>query len=189
MSDNNKREYTTSTGILVKSRGLPQMLVDKVQSSVPKPDAPKYKITTASGDEVWEPHNETTLETDEDKLLYRRYVEELAKADGIINERMFRLICMRGLEVTMPEDTSWIDMQRFLGVDIPEDPLELKYLYIQTEVIGSIEDITTITDMVMEATGVPEEALAEARRSFPSALQEAQTVAGHAKPRKRKVVK
>jgi len=183
------REFITSTGIKIKIKGIPQMLIDRISASVEKPVVPKYKIVTASEEEIWEPHNETTLQTDEDRKVYHQFLEKMAAADNIVNERMFKAICMKGIEVDLPAQTEWIEMQKFLGITIPEDPLELKYLYIQTEVIGTTEDIMTITDMVMQATGVPEAALAEARKSFPGGLQEKPKPTGNGRSRKRKVDK
>jgi len=167
--------FTTSLGKTVIIRKIPQLLLDKIQASIDRPEPPKYKIITASGEEVWESHTENTLETDDDKLLYKKYKEAMTEADNKLNENMFKVIIMRGIDIPLPEDTSWIDMQRFLGVKIPDDPLELKYLYIQTEIIGTAEDIVALTSMVMEMTGVPEDALAEARKSFQGIVQRTAT--------------
>lgn len=182
------RVYVTSTGISVKCKGIPQLLLDKIQASVEKPEPPKYKITAAGGDEIWEPHTPDTLETEEDKKLYANYLSQLSAAETIINERMFKAVAMKGVEVELPEDTSWIDMQRFLGVIIPDDPLELKFLYVQTEVIGNTDDMMEITQLVMQETGVSEEALVEARKSFPSSVQRKPAAIKDGRSRKRPMV-
>jgi len=182
------KSFLTSTGITIKVHGIPQMLLDKIQSSVDRPEPPKYKIVTASGEEIWEPHTLDTLETDEDKKIYNDYLKQLAAVDAIVNERMFRVIAMKGVEVEMPDDNAWVEMQKFLGVRIPDDPLELKYLYVQTEVIGNTDDIMEITELVMQETGVSEEALAEARKSFPGGVQKKPKSPGNGRSRKRQVV-
>ncbi len=174
VSDNGNEsveKFTTSTGIELRIHGVPQLLLEKVRSSVKMPDIPTYVIVTAAGDEEVHPLDETTLETDEDKKAWNEYLLEKASQEALLRERMVRVILMRGTEVKLPEDESWKDLQKFIGVDVPEDPLELKYHYIQTEAIGGAQDLALIMEKVMERTGIPEEALAEAKASFRNLME------------------
>ena len=69
---------------------------------------------------------------------------------------------------------------------------QLKYLYIQSEVIGNQDDVERLTEMVMSESGISEEALAEARRSFQGRVQTKDNkppTFGNGRPRKRKVAK
>lgn len=169
--------FTTSTGIKVKIVGCPPLFLDRVRSSVEYPDKPTYEVETATGEMEIHEHNDSTLQTDEDKAMWAAYKAAFLAAESEVNERMFRAVVMRGMEVSIPEDGSWEAFQKWLGVDVPDDPFDKKYLYIQSEVIGSDKDIAEIMSLVMEKTGVPEETVREVRESFRDSLEEANSTA------------
>lgn len=178
-SDNGKEpveRFVTSTGVELLIHGVPQLLLEKVRSSVKMPDPPTYTAKTVAGDEETHFHDETTLESDEDRKAWSAYLADKASKDAELRERMVRVILMRGTDVTLPEDESWKDLQRFIGVEVPDDPLELKYHYIQTEAVGGAQDLALIMEKVMEKTGIPEEALAEAKASFRNIMEKDNTI-------------
>lgn len=175
-SNGTPKTFTTSTGIEVRILGLSQLLLDKTRTSVKFPDPPTYELETVAGKKEVHAHNETTLETDEDKKAWADYQTALAEADRLQKDRLLKLILMKGIEVDMPEeegaDDDWLAVQAFIGLEVPEDTLGKRYDYITTEVISNPEDLAEIMQLVMEKSGVPKEALAEARASFRSAMEQ-----------------
>lgn len=167
---NTNNTFTTSRGKKVKILGLSQLLLDKIRGSVPDPERPTYTATTVAGKVETHFHDETTLQSDEDRAMWDAYLKAKQDAQNTLKERLVRAILMKGIEVDAPTDDGWFEMQEFLGLTVPTNGLERAYDYICTEVIGNGDDLTTIMEMVMRATGVPEEALAEAQASFRSAM-------------------
>jgi len=169
--------YTTASGITIKIRGVPQMLLDKIRRSVKTPEPPKYKAVTVAGVEEWHDHDETTLETEdiletsENKRAWFQYKASIAEADDLIKDRIQKAIILRGIVVDMPESSDWLEEQQFLGITIPTDERELYIHYIQTEVIGYAQDFANVMELIMAQTGVPDAQLAEVRESFRSALE------------------
>lgn len=170
--------HTTSTGIEVKIVGCPPLFLDRVRSSVEYPEKPTYEVETATGEiEVLE-HDETTLETDEERKEWADYLEAYKKAEDEVSERMFKAVVMRGMEVTIPTDGSWEAFQEWLGVKVPDNQFEKKFAYIQSEVIGNDTDIEDIMSLVMEQTGVPADTIRDVRKSFRDSVEQEEASAG-----------
>jgi hypothetical protein len=162
---------TTSKGITVRIVGVSQLWLDKLRTAVKFPDPPKYSVTTVTGDVEYHSHDETTLETDEDRRLWAEYQAETAKAEFRRNEMITKYVLTKGVEVDIPDSGEWIDMNAFLGIDLPTNPIERKYEYVRSEVVGTAEDLAEIISKVMELSGVPQEALEEAKASFRDLLE------------------
>jgi len=170
----NDNELTTTMGITLKLHGLPSLLVQKVKATVPEPELPTYTVTTVAG--VVETHTfnnldmeaDPELETEENKKLWQDYVINMAAARSKSNDKLMKLLFMKGVEVEMPADNSWMEIQSWLGVEIPDtaNKLDFKYHYIITECIGSPEEIQTIMERVMRLSGLSEETLQKAQSMF-----------------------
>ena len=180
---NNMVNYTTAVGKSIRLKGLPSMLIEKIQSSVIIPDPPTYTATTVGGDVETHFHNETTLDVEDDAeqtaknhKAWEEYILERNRINAELSERMMKLMLIKGTEVEMPTDDEWIEEQAFVGADIskiPEDHLGRKYYYIVTEVIGSPDDLNYIMETIMRISGVSGEAIASAESSFRRAMEEA----------------
>jgi len=176
--------YTTTVGKTIRLKGLPSMLVEKIQASIKIPDPPTYTATTVGGDEETHFHNETTLDVEGDPeqtaknhKAWEEYITLKHEVDAKLSEKMMRLMLVKGTEVEMPTDDEWIEEQAFIGADIsqiPSDPIGRKYYYIVTEVIGSPEDLTVMMQKIMQISGVAPEAVAQAEESFRRAVEESQ---------------
>lgn len=182
----NMVNYTTTVGKTIRLKGLPSMLIEKIQGSVKMPDPPTYAATTAGGDVENHFHNETTLDVEGDPeqtaknhKAWEEYIAERDRINAELSERMMKLMLIKGTEVEMPNDDEWIEEQVFVGADIskiPEDRLGRKYYYIVTEVIGSPDDLNNIMNTIMKISGVGEEAVLAAEASFRRAVEEAKVI-------------
>ena len=115
-------------------------------------------------------HDETTLETDAEKSAYLEYLTKVNEDRLAYNERALKLTLLKGVKVEIPDLTQWKAERVYLGLDVPEDELSLKFLWIYTEVIGTIEDLRTIQDEVANASGVSEEKISATEESFRHSL-------------------
>lgn len=133
---------------------------------------PVYTITTLGGTET-AAHDETTLQTEEDKRAWTNYQLGLKRLAKEQDEAQMKVWLM-ALDFDMPEDDGWKAKQRFLGIEIPEDPMELRYHYLTTEILRTAEDLLTVIGGVTKASYhgvIQEEDLDAALNSFRHTLQ------------------
>lgn len=167
--------FTTSRGIALTLKPIPQMLIDRVQNAHKLPPPPTYEIKTAAGTNESHAHDETTLETDDDRAAWQAYIAERDQATQDANRAFMRLVFLRGVECELPGDETWVREQAMMGITVPTDPLEKRLHYLETEVIATIGDADAIVRGVLEASGVPMEALAQAEDTFRHSPQRDET--------------
>ncbi len=180
------KTFTTSRGITIEFLPIPTLL-EKLQAQHPTPEPPTYEVKTAAGPVEKHAHNETTLETDEDKAAWADYQARLKAARDKFNSALMRLVMLRGIKADLPEGNAWIEEQEFIGLSVPEEPHERKIYWLETEVLANEADYMAAVSGVMEASGVPEEVISEAQASFRGPLGTNQT-GGPATPKNGKVV-
>lgn len=159
-------QFTTSRGFEITFKPIPQMLIDRVRTLHKQPEPPFYEVKTVSGAVEKHAHDETTLETDADRAAWAEYQKQIADTNEKTNRAFMRLVFLRGVEIEMPQDDTWAREQKLLGIEIPDDPLERKLHWIETEVVATIADAEHITRGALEASGIPQEALAQADATF-----------------------
>ena len=169
MSDNfsaNGKTFVTSRGIAVRFQGIAMML-DKLRASFQFPKPPTYEVkVAATGVTEIHEHDEKTIETDEEKALWAQYIKNSEDAQTRYNLALTRTVLLRGLQVEMPSDESWIKQQELIGLDVPKEETAKRLHWLETEVIGGVQDMEAIMLGVMKASGVPEELLASIADSF-----------------------
>lgn len=112
-------------------------------------DPPTYKVTTAGGGVSEEPHDETTLSTDEERAAWTAYIEANKRLEIAVNQRTMKVWLM-GLKVELPEDKKWIETQEWLGITVPENPIDRRYHYVTTEILKSPDDLFTTLNAIMK---------------------------------------
>ena len=166
-------EYITERGVKVDVVPIP-LLLDKVQASHPMPDAPTYTETLAGGGrqevEITESDAAAWQKSDPDTWAehaekWAAYQALVAKRADLVNDLIWKAILRKGIKVEMPADDEWIEDQRELGIDVPDNPKERRAHYIWTECIGGTRDIIRITALANGAD-LTEEALQIAEDSF-----------------------
>lgn len=184
-----KTEYTTSNGHTVTIQAVPPFLLDKVLGSVKYPDPPTYEAVTAGGEKEIHEHDDTTVQTDEEKAALAKYKRDLANAKLHENEMMMNAMFLKGIEVDMDSVSfqDWVDEQEFLGIELPKGKPALKVHYISTEILGDLNDLTKIMGLIMSKSGVAEEVVAAALNSFQNSVSgitadRAETESGQVEP-------
>jgi hypothetical protein len=128
---------------------------------------PTYSKKTATGAVQTFPHDETTLETDDDRKVWRDYVAARNGADAEYAKMWAKSIIVNGIAPAAPEDLEvWKRKQAFIGKPLPDDPLELHFEWVMSEVVGSPSDFDAISIRIMEISGVPEELVRDTEASF-----------------------
>lgn len=139
-----------------------------------KPKKPTYEQEVFGGEKEVHEHNESTLEKPEDYAAWDAYEAHLKKFNDHVNNRVRDFILLTGTTIDMPEDASWMEMQRYFGIDIPEDhPLKTKSHWLATEAIRTVQDIQGISDQILAVSGVDERLKQASVNSFPDPVESA----------------
>ena len=113
-------------------------------------DPPTYTIKTASGSEIYEPHDETTDKNPDEQAAWDAYKNAQARLDGEINTLLMRYVIDDGMaSIVLPSDASWQDKYKARYIDVPTEPQELRDFYITTEVLPTTADVQSITASIL----------------------------------------
>lgn len=167
-------EFRTSSGKTVMLQSVSPLLIQKVNATIQDPKPPTYKMDTLLGEEVFE-YDEKSIQdetaTNEDRAAWKKYTDGLEEAERKRREKLIDILFTKGIVIEVPDD-GWEEEQRFLGAEVPENPIARRIHYIQTEVFTSAQDLTDAIAKLMQLTaGITEEDMVEIRQSFRGALQ------------------
>ena len=84
-------------------------------------------------------------------------------------ERLGKLALIRGTENDIPD--GWEKEQEFFGIEAPDDPIERKLHWIETEAVESNDDLSALILAILAYQSVTEEERAAAAASFPSPVE------------------
>lgn len=169
--------YVSSRGTAVHFYPMPPLLMEKIEVGVeaeygPRPEPPTYTIKTAVGENEAHSHTKNTLETDEDKAAWAAYEDELAIWESELSRRVLRAIQVECIKPADPDDVDWMEKQTFLGIPIPEGKFQRHLHWIETEFIGSNDDVMACMAVPMRLAGVPDEEMAAAEKLFRDSISE-----------------
>lgn len=154
---NSNGHFTTSKGYEIEFFGI-ATLMDRYNASRKIPQPPMYDTPTATGIVEHHPHTPQTLTTDAERQAYAEYEAAVAKEEIEHRLKSLKLVLLKGIRVVnAPDNEDWVNEQKAFGIAVPDDPLERKFHWIYTEVIGNLDDLAKISDGVQKASGVSEE--------------------------------
>jgi len=166
---NNQDIYETRKGVAVRLRLFSPVLQDKVRQSVEFPEVPVYIAHTAGGGEEKHPYTADMIETDEEKAMWQEYQAKLMAANIELYNRLGRLALIRGTDPDIP--TGWEQEQKAFGITVPEDPIERKLHWLETEAVESNQDYSELILAVLAYQGIQQEDRAAAAASFPDQME------------------
>jgi hypothetical protein len=167
---NDPRRFTTSGGKEIELTLIPPLQAEMARDAAQKEaiqlygEAVRPTYITAMDETL--PHDATTLETDEDRVAWAKYEDITAKHAAHVGQATMRFFLFYGVNVDPDADTAWEKRQRAFKIEIPEDEIERKIHYIQTELIYSRDDLEQITTRLMTLGGVRPEVVTAAASSF-----------------------
>lgn len=170
-----------SNGAMVEVQAVSDTLIGMAQEAVRRRfieagepiNPPTYTVEHPGGATSQEPHDETTLETDEDRAAWAKHQEALTRLAAAQSEAQMK-VWFSGLVFEMPADDAWIELQRWMGVEVPDEGLERRYHYIVTELVKTPEDMFRVLEAITAVSyegAITEDDLSSAIRSFRDQLQ------------------
>jgi hypothetical protein len=175
-------EIQTVAGRSVELRPVSGRMINEIQVSTrrkalangAKLNPPTYKTKTAAGVEEEFPHDETTLETEEDKAAWAEYRKAVLDLETEIVSRTNAYIISEGVVLdSIPDE--WFEKREWLGLETPESRLDQRLLYIEEEMLPTSEDMIRAMQAIMHLTARGdkdmEERLADLDELFRRALE------------------
>lgn len=106
--------------------------------------------------------------TEKNLADWQRYQDSLRLLEAKQNEQRTIASLTMGVDFNMPEDMSWMNKQKFLGIEIPEDETELKYHFLSTVVLTSPIDLLNVLQQITKLSyeGIVSEEDVEAAMSL-----------------------
>lgn len=183
-SDDGKVVITTSRGVRLECHPIITEIEaqeENIRSQFEWPDAPVRDISHTVPPDAgpgWPRTKEMTQSyidgghaSEEEAEQWTEYSGVVASVDAEftakLNDARLRLIVLRGVTVfeERPEE-EWLAEHEWMGMVVPENPFERRLHYFRTEVLGTMDDMFSVTKGIYQASGVDEEVLDEYEQSF-----------------------
>lgn len=167
-----KKLYTTTRGVTVELLGVSPLFIAELQASVELPEKPFRVIPTdLEGYEEKEELTPDDLRTEEEKKQWDSYSREVAELLTERHQKFIKAILARGVRFDLNDMESWKEEQKYWGLEVPDHPIDQKIKYVQSEVIGGMDDIINIISGVLGQTGIPEEEMKRIESMFRDSIR------------------
>ena len=160
--------YVTKDGREIPLKAVGRRYVEQIYAKHPLPDKPTYAVTLVGGATQEFPHDETTLNTPEDRKTWALYESRVAEVIGErMQELMKFLICVCiDLDPTPVEEWA-VDLTAW-GLTTPdtEDKREYKVFWFENELLPDIDDQAALISRLYQMAGVIAEGRVKALEEF-----------------------
>jgi hypothetical protein len=139
-----------------------------------RPERPTYKLETMGGGVDIQPHDKTTVKTDEEKAALEAYEGYGERRDHFVNTKILDVLIVENVLADPLADKTWLAKKKFFKVTLPTDEIELKLYYIREHMIFNEEDggdFNTLPMAIMELSGIGKRAVDAGRASFRRSLR------------------
>ena len=181
-----KNIYVTLGGIEVPIKPISPTKVMRAELGVEKAfrdrgepiDPPTYDVETAGGGVETFEMDATAVEIpgDEEETKKRQIVW-MAHTEAVLKLKreqfdITRKIVIEAIDLPLPKDESWVEEQKELYIDVPDDPHARWLHWLETEVLNPQDIIEIITSILsLSAQGIlPEEDIKAATALFRSSI-------------------
>lgn len=147
---------------------LQQSIETRYRKEFPEPVQPTYTIEAVGGIVETFKHDETTVETPEEKKEFADWkVAHEAWSAGLV-QRIVRMFLLRGVNLKLsPEQVEELNLEtELLEFKVPNNERERNLFWLETFIVDSQEKLEKIMEEVLGQTGVKQEALSEAESLF-----------------------
>lgn len=200
-----KNIYTTIDGWQVEFGTVSQDYLERVKLAIEKRyrdageplDPPMYEIEVMGGKTREQPHNETTLETEEDKAIYAAHKDAVDRLENEQSAITAKILLVDGtISATSPRGTKidltfdendewapparWLKRQERMDLELSDDPEDLKLDYLTLEILKTPDDQSGIISEIITLSlsgGLSDEGVKLIKNSFRSEMERNQATA------------
>lgn len=156
---------TLRSGLRLRLKPVPAWLVQKAATSIPKPSVPRVHI---EDQDRWE-----------DNPADPGYATDLAMWEAKTIEAGINVLLSMGTEIDAlpdgmepPDSDGWLDVVRYLGVELDSDLPIARYLtWLLCYALAEVEDFQQVVVAAQRRAGLAEEDAAQALASFRNRTQ------------------
>ena len=164
--------FTGDNGADVRLRAVSQRLVIELLAHFPIPTPPTYTVETVSGDRQTLTHDETTLQTDEDRAAWAAYLDAKAGAEMRRNLELHRFLLYQCILDEPPPWQEWGVDYALWGLEPPDsaDKVAFKIRWVEEVIAPDPETMARLMLKLYQLSGMEVERLREIERFFRLAL-------------------
>lgn len=147
---------------------IQQAIEGQYKKKNPEPVRPTYTVEAFGGVVETFPHDETTVETPEEKAEFLKWKEAHGAWQSGLMHKIIRMFLLKGvtLHLTDEQEQELALETDLLGIDLPENKKERELFYLETFVVNTQEKLEAVMKGVLEQTGIKQEALEQAESLF-----------------------
>lgn len=178
--------YVTLSGLEVPIKPISPTKIMKAETGVEKDfrsrdepiDPPTYNVETAGGGVETFELDETAIEipgneaeTKKRQIAWTAHQDALARLKAVQFDTT-RTIVLNSIDLSLPEDEAWIEDQKALFIEVPDDPRKRWIHWLETEVLHPHDIIEIIASVLtLSSRGIiPEEDIEAAAKLFRRAV-------------------
>lgn len=166
--------YTSTKGIDIPLKAISQFKIDAFRASREIPPAPTYEAEVLGGEKETLELDEIAAESQGRMDEWKEYQAALAKERTEFGVNFNRLITYEGVDLDAPgEDSDWEKSCKALGLKIPNNPVDRKVFYINTELLGTPEDMGQLVTAIFESSKFSPEVIKKMKETFRAAVERA----------------
>lgn len=149
--------------------------IEQYEKENPPVERPTYRTETAGGGFEILPHDETTVQTDEEKAAWEAYAGHERGRDNFVNTKILDVLIVENLDVDPATDKAWLAKKTYFKVDLPHNDIELKLFYVKEHLVFNEEDggdFNKLPLAIMQLSGISQRAVAAGKATFRNTLRQ-----------------
>lgn len=174
--------YTFGTGITVNLRPISIYQVNKVVEAARahfiaehgENEPPTYEAVLLGGDTETHYHDAKSVtepkyaDNEELQAAWMHHLDLKLRLTQLVGKTNVKAWAWYGIADDVPQ--TWIDEQKMFGIELPDDPAELKYQWIESIATG-LDDAMNFASAVYKMRNPVEEAASAAEATFQHSLE------------------
>jgi len=155
-----KEDKIMVRGVELTLHGVPALAVQRVEAKLPKkPKPPWHEMLSAAG------HIERKKDYED-----QDYLEDSVDWDQLRQDKINDALLAFGVDVDLPQDTSWEEIPRYFDLEIPnreDNSIGYKLAFLKFHLLNEQAALLHVVSIVSELSGFSEEEVRNAEDSFP----------------------
>lgn len=167
-----QNSFTSSKGVEIPLRPVSQFKIDAMRSSREEVPVPTYTADVFGGGKEELPLDEVAAQNQNRMEEWQAYLTAAQKERSEFGIRMNNMVIYEGVDLDAPgPDSDWQKSCDLFGLKVPTDPIARKIFYINTELLGTSEDMGNLMTAVFAASRFSREVIDKMKATFRSAME------------------
>jgi hypothetical protein len=166
------KNYTSSKGVNIPLRAVSQFLIDAMRSSRVQVPVPTYEADVFGGDKEILELDEEIAKAQGREEEWKEYLKDVEQETRVFGIQFNTMIVSEGVDLDAPGlESDWQKKCDRFKIKIPEDPIDRKVFYINTELLGTFDEMGDLMTAIFAASKFSKEVIAKMKGTFRSAME------------------